>query len=93
MRLCGSYVRAKVDDLGRIVIPIDIRKNLNIKPKDRLRIYFDEETQSFTVIKKELTDLDKSIQDIKEAAEASNKLDYIDYIKLTELLMRLEAGK
>ena len=31
-----------VDELGRIVLPIEIRKNLEIKPKDSLEIFIDE---------------------------------------------------
>lgn len=31
-----------VDELGRIVLPIEIRKTLDIKPKDSLEIFIDE---------------------------------------------------
>ena len=33
----------KVDDLGRIVIPMEIRKNFDISPKDSLEIYVEED--------------------------------------------------
>ena len=33
----------KVDELGRIVIPIDLRRNLRIGEKDALEIYVDNE--------------------------------------------------
>ena len=33
----------KVDNLGRIVIPIEIRKTLNIDVKDPLEIFVDED--------------------------------------------------
>ena len=33
----------KVDELGRVVIPIELRRNLNIKIKDPLEIFVDEE--------------------------------------------------
>ena len=33
----------KVDDLGRVVIPIELRRTLNIETKDPLEIYVDEE--------------------------------------------------
>lgn len=29
----------KVDELGRVVLPIELRKNLNVKEKDSLEIY------------------------------------------------------
>lgn len=34
----------KIDNLGRIVIPMDIRKALEIKEWDELRIYLDDNT-------------------------------------------------
>jgi len=33
----------KVDELGRIVIPIEIRRNLDIDTKDSLEIFIDED--------------------------------------------------
>lgn len=32
----------KVDELGRVVIPIELRRNLDIEEKDSLEIYVDE---------------------------------------------------
>ena len=34
----------KVDELGRIVLPIELRRTLGIKEKDALEIYVDENT-------------------------------------------------
>ena len=33
----------KVDELGRIVIPIELRKSLDIKEKDSMEIYVEED--------------------------------------------------
>lgn len=33
----------KVDELGRVVLPIELRRTLNISEKDALEIYVDEE--------------------------------------------------
>jgi len=33
----------KVDELGRIVLPIELRRTLSIKEKDALEIYVDQE--------------------------------------------------
>ena len=33
----------KVDELGRVVIPIELRRNLDIEVKDALEIFVDEE--------------------------------------------------
>ena len=32
----------KVDELGRVVLPIELRRNLNIEEKDALEIYTEE---------------------------------------------------
>lgn len=34
----------KVDELGRIVLPIELRRNLGIEIKDPLEIYVDDDT-------------------------------------------------
>ncbi len=34
----------KVDELGRVVLPIELRRNLNINEKDSLEIFVDDET-------------------------------------------------
>ena len=34
----------KVDDLGRIVLPIELRRSLGIDVKDPIEIYVDEDT-------------------------------------------------
>lgn len=34
----------KVDELGRIVLPIELRRTLNIQVKDPLEIYVEDET-------------------------------------------------
>lgn len=33
----------KVDELGRVVLPIELRRNLDINEKDALEIYVDED--------------------------------------------------
>ncbi|WP_174615328.1 AbrB/MazE/SpoVT family DNA-binding domain-containing protein [Virgibacillus ihumii] len=33
----------KVDELGRVVLPIELRRNLDIKEKDTLEIFVDKE--------------------------------------------------
>ncbi len=39
----SSGIVRKVDELGRIVIPIEIRQNMDIKVKDPLEIFIDDE--------------------------------------------------
>ena len=45
-----SYFIRKIDELGRLVIPIEVRKILGIKEKDSLEIYL---TDNGIFIKKE----------------------------------------
>lgn len=34
----------KVDELGRVVLPVELRRTLNIEEKDSLEIFVDDET-------------------------------------------------
>jgi len=41
--LKNTGIKRKVDELGRIVIPIEIRSKLEIETKDEIEIYVDNE--------------------------------------------------
>lgn len=43
-------MKRKIDNLGRIVIPIEIRKRLNIEKNDELSIYLD---RNFIMLRKD----------------------------------------
>jgi transcriptional pleiotropic regulator of transition state genes len=43
-------ISRSIDELGRIIIPIEIRQQFNINEKDKLRIYTNENT---IILKKE----------------------------------------
>ncbi|MGM0651413.1 MAG: AbrB/MazE/SpoVT family DNA-binding domain-containing protein [Bacillota bacterium] len=43
MLLKSTGIVRKVDELGRVVIPIELRRTLGIEVKDALEIYVDEE--------------------------------------------------
>ncbi|HNX28885.1 MAG TPA: AbrB/MazE/SpoVT family DNA-binding domain-containing protein [Syntrophomonadaceae bacterium] len=43
MMLKSTGVVRKVDELGRIVIPIELRRTMGIEEKDALEIYVDSE--------------------------------------------------
>ena len=38
-----SGIVRKLDDLGRVVIPVEMRRQLNISEKDALEIYLEDE--------------------------------------------------
>lgn len=40
----STGVVRKVDELGRVVIPIELRRNLDISEKDALEIYVEEDS-------------------------------------------------
>ena len=40
----ATGIERKVDELGRVVLPIELRRNLNINEKDPLEIFVDDET-------------------------------------------------
>lgn len=66
----------RVDDLGRVVIPRDIRKNLGIREGDPLEIYIDELTNSvcFQLYKRSL------LEDLRVMRDRINNSLY-DYKK------------
>ncbi|WP_155837515.1 AbrB/MazE/SpoVT family DNA-binding domain-containing protein [Aneurinibacillus terranovensis] len=43
MTMKATGVVRKVDELGRVVIPIELRRNLGIAEKDGLEIFVDDE--------------------------------------------------
>lgn len=42
MEIERSYFLRKIDELGRIVLPIEIREKLEIKEADTLKIYIQD---------------------------------------------------
>lgn len=44
LNMKATGIVRKVDELGRIVIPIELRRNLGIEVRDPLEIYVDEDT-------------------------------------------------
>ena len=85
----GAYVRVKVDDLGRVTLPIDMRRMLDIKAHDKLKIFFDEENGTITLIKREKSEAVKKINEVKELVDDSRRLDEGERDALHELLDKL----
>jgi transcriptional pleiotropic regulator of transition state genes len=43
LKMKSTGIVRKVDELGRVVLPIELRRVLNIKEKDSLEIFVDDE--------------------------------------------------
>ena len=44
LRMKSTGIVRKVDELGRIVLPIELRRTLNIAEKDSLEIYVEDDS-------------------------------------------------
>ena len=55
-----NEILRKIDELGRIVIPIEVRKVLNISPGDSVRICVEE--NHIKIIKVEVAENDELMQ-------------------------------
>lgn len=65
----------KVDELGRVVIPIELRRNLGIAEKDALEIFVDENR---IVLQKYLPNAEKEdviseLEQLKDIVESTDK--------------------
>lgn len=66
----------RIDELGRIVIPKEIRKNLKIKDGENLEIFIEEEA----IIFKKFSKLEDSIKYISELSTLVNKITGFDIL-------------
>jgi len=75
MRATGIVRR--IDDLGRVVIPKEIRRSLNIEEGDPLEIYIDDKTKS--VMFKKYLENENALENIQDIIDNSN--DVPDVVK------------
>jgi transcriptional pleiotropic regulator of transition state genes len=83
----STGVIRKIDDLGRIVIPMEIRKNMRVKEGEMFEIFIDGETiclkrhydsDSYLAIAKLLSaELEGNNEEIPNAGEVKKRLDEI----------------
>ena len=66
----------KVAELGRIVLPIELRRTLNIEEKDALEIYVDENTIINAILKSGATVLSDNLSGVKFDNEITKNLFY-----------------
>lgn len=81
----------KIDDLGRIVIPKEIRKTLNIKQNETLEIYIEEES---IILKKhnEFKTLEKTITEYINIFDKTFNLNII-VTNLSKVITTTKANK
>ncbi|MFV0520189.1 MAG: AbrB/MazE/SpoVT family DNA-binding domain-containing protein [Lachnospirales bacterium] len=60
----------KIDELGRVVLPIELRRNLNINEKDSIEIYVEEDK----IILKKYEPCDVFTGETDELVEYNGKL-------------------
>lgn len=72
-------ITRKVDSLGRVVLPIELRRMLGIEVKDSLEIFVEGES---VILRKYRRDTDKAHQ----IAQLANVLEYSDNPHVHELI-------
>lgn len=80
----------KIDEIGRVVIPIDMRRKLDINPGDRIDISLDGHT--INIVKTDISYIENYIHDIKDIAWNSNSITSKEYTSLCDILSKLEAS-
>lgn len=81
-----------IDDLGRIVLPIELRKQYDIKPKDLLEIFIDDDSIIIQKPKEKCVICDST----ENVIQIKNKLvcmDCINYIVNSQQKEVLEENK
>lgn len=66
----------RVDDLGRVVIPKEIRRSMNIHEGDPLEIYVNSKNHEIIFIPYKAVGIDTKIKDLME--EVSNEILWYD---------------
>lgn len=86
-----KYFNSKrVDELGRVVIPVDIRKKLDINYGDKLEIFLEDNIIGMT--KPDITNIVVSIGEIMDIAGESGKITRTEYGQLCSILNKLRAS-
>ena len=86
MRATGIVRR--IDDLGRIVIPKEIRRSLNIEEGDPLEIYMDDKTKS--VMFKKYLENENALEEIQDIIDNSNDVPDVvkDLLKVASKILK-----
>jgi AbrB family looped-hinge helix DNA binding protein len=88
MKECNKTIR--IDELGRVYIPVSIRRKLDIDMGDKVDIYLEDNT--IKIVKTDTSFLDHYIHNIKDVASDSRYITNKEYEALCEILGKL-GGK
>ena len=84
----NSFYEAKLDSVGRLTIPVRVRKVLDIERNGTVILNFDNE--KLEVRKKDYCSLSNSVNNILNAADDSEDLTISEYRQLQEILAKLQ---
>lgn len=85
----ANVYKMKVDNCGRVVIPIDIRKSLGIDIFDNLIASCDGTSVKFC--KENETELDIKVNSLRICARENTKITATEYDTLCEILDKLRS--
>lgn len=85
--MSDSYILAYMDELGRVVIPVQYRKMLGMKPRGNVRLYFNGESLKMTAI--DVKETSKLVNEVKQLAENNRNIKEGEYDNLCEILDKL----
>lgn len=85
--MSDNYMIVHMDELGRVVIPVQIRKRLNMRTSGKVKLSFDNTSVRISAIN--MTKLHKQIIEFKELANNNKNINDLEYDKLCEILDKL----
>lgn len=84
----SKSIKCKVDDLGRITLPIQYRRTLNIHPKDRVDIEF-RDNGIFVFKQTEKDVLQSKLDDVMIAVSECKEIDAGEVATVVSILSKL----
>lgn len=80
----------KLDVLGRVTIPKDVRRMLGIDEKDRVDVMYD--TTQFIIPKVNVLDIEESMDKVMRIAGNSHSISNKEFDELNEIFDKLRGG-
>jgi bifunctional DNA-binding transcriptional regulator/antitoxin component of YhaV-PrlF toxin-antitoxin module len=83
-----SMLRVKVDALGRVTIPVKVRRMLGIEFEDY--VYMSTDGMSIKIFKRDKKELESRIKYIENIASDSEDITINEYRQLCEIMNKLK---